>query len=298
MSIADVKAAANGRWPEILPAFGIAAERLQNRHGPCPMCGGKDRFRFDDKGGDGTFYCNVCNAGDGFKLVGLANGWDCSRAFREVAEFLDVPKGKPDTQRRDRRSWLRQMMRECVDPAPVAEYLHSRGLSVVPDCLRYHPNLEYTVDGQPAGNVPAMLAVVNGADGSAQGINRTYLADVTTRKKLTPPVSTYTGGAIRLMPAGDAIGIAEGIETAIAVHEMSLAKGKPLPMWAAGNTSLLGQFQPPKEIRRVEIFADHDTNFAGHAAAYKLAHRLSGLDVRVHVPKEPGDWLDVWAARK
>ena len=38
------------------PSLGVPAKALTNRHGPCPICGGKDRFRFDDKGGRGTGY--------------------------------------------------------------------------------------------------------------------------------------------------------------------------------------------------------------------------------------------------
>jgi putative DNA primase/helicase len=46
-----------GRWPMILASLGVAPEYLRNRHMPCPGCGGHDRFRFDDKGGCGTFIC-------------------------------------------------------------------------------------------------------------------------------------------------------------------------------------------------------------------------------------------------
>ena len=45
----EVKRAAHGRWPGVLTAFGIPAGMLVNRHGPCPLCGGTDRFRFDDR---------------------------------------------------------------------------------------------------------------------------------------------------------------------------------------------------------------------------------------------------------
>ncbi|MGG8913157.1 primase-helicase zinc-binding domain-containing protein, partial [Escherichia coli] len=41
-----------GHWPRILPALGIQV--LKNRHQPCPVCGGSDRFRFDDREGRGT----------------------------------------------------------------------------------------------------------------------------------------------------------------------------------------------------------------------------------------------------
>ena len=32
---------ARGRWREILPKLGIPPESLRNRHGPCPICGGR-----------------------------------------------------------------------------------------------------------------------------------------------------------------------------------------------------------------------------------------------------------------
>jgi putative DNA primase/helicase len=57
---------ARHRWREILPQLGIETRFLQNKHGPSPLCGGKDRFRFDDRDGTGSYYCNQC---------GPALGW-------------------------------------------------------------------------------------------------------------------------------------------------------------------------------------------------------------------------------
>lgn len=54
-----VKNAANGKWREILSSAGIDTSLLKNHHSPCPGCGGKDRFRFDDLNGDGTFICGA-----------------------------------------------------------------------------------------------------------------------------------------------------------------------------------------------------------------------------------------------
>jgi putative DNA primase/helicase len=42
---------ARHRWREILPRLGIETRFLVNKHGPCPLCRGKDRFRFDDRDG-------------------------------------------------------------------------------------------------------------------------------------------------------------------------------------------------------------------------------------------------------
>ncbi len=91
---ADVKAAAVERWPWILGHFGVRSEFLVGRHGPCPGCGGKDRFRFDDLGGAGTFICSQGTGenliGDGLKLLGHVKGWDWKRCVEEVGRFLDV----------------------------------------------------------------------------------------------------------------------------------------------------------------------------------------------------------------
>ena len=51
----DAITAARGRWPEILAALaGLSGEQLSNRHQPCPLCAGTDRYRFDDKDGSGS----------------------------------------------------------------------------------------------------------------------------------------------------------------------------------------------------------------------------------------------------
>lgn len=47
----DVRTAAAGRWRAILLSLGVNERALSGKHGPCPLCGGRDRFRFDDKDG-------------------------------------------------------------------------------------------------------------------------------------------------------------------------------------------------------------------------------------------------------
>ncbi|GEM_PF-3829249 len=49
MTVSDAAKAARGHWPRILPALGLNV--VKNRHMPCPVCGGTDRFRFDDQEG-------------------------------------------------------------------------------------------------------------------------------------------------------------------------------------------------------------------------------------------------------
>jgi putative DNA primase/helicase len=139
-----------------------------------------------------------------------------------------------------------------------------------------------------------MVAPVLGPDGRLQSVHRTYLADVPGKnKKLMPAVETVRGGAVRLFEPTDDLAIAEGIETAIAAHELF-----GLPTWATISSTIMGSFVPPAGVRRLTIFADNDTNFAGQLAAFTLAHRLyrlgPGLAIEVKIPPDPdSDWLDV-----
>src|SRR6056297_3516937 len=77
--------AARGKWKGVLLHFGVDRGCLTGRHAPCPMCGGQDRFRFDNKDQRGTWICNNCGAGDGMKLAVEYTG----RPFFDVASEID-----------------------------------------------------------------------------------------------------------------------------------------------------------------------------------------------------------------
>ncbi len=82
MNVTETVKQACGHWPHILPALGVKV--IKNRHQACPVCGGSDRFRFDDREGRGTWYCNQCGAGDGLKLVEKVFGMNASEAAGKV----------------------------------------------------------------------------------------------------------------------------------------------------------------------------------------------------------------------
>jgi len=82
-----------GRWPATLAGLGVAAHHLVDKHGPCPGCGGTDRFRFDDKDGRGTWICSQGGgtpaSGDGFDLlIHTGRAANYSGALRLATEFL------------------------------------------------------------------------------------------------------------------------------------------------------------------------------------------------------------------
>ncbi|MCX8655550.1 toprim domain-containing protein [Gilliamella sp. B2894] len=89
MKISEITAQAVDKWDYIFHSLGI--EVGNGKHCPCPMCGGKDRFRFDNQNGRGTYICNQCGSGDGLELIKHYYHCDAKEASNKVAECLNLP---------------------------------------------------------------------------------------------------------------------------------------------------------------------------------------------------------------
>lgn len=102
-----VMAIAEGQWPRLLIELaGLAPEQLQNRHQPCPACGGTDRYRWDRDDGPGGWYCNQCGGkdhtgggGDGMDLLLRLTGWEFAEAARRIEAHLGLPGSQNGSQR-------------------------------------------------------------------------------------------------------------------------------------------------------------------------------------------------------
>lgn len=93
MSILDI---ARGRWPDLLAQLGgLTPDQLTNKHQPCPLCGGKDRYRFDDQDGNGSWFCNKCGGkdqtgggGNGIDMLMRRHGWSYAEACQRIEQHL------------------------------------------------------------------------------------------------------------------------------------------------------------------------------------------------------------------
>lgn len=161
----DIKATAQYRWQEIHAAIGIDQRYLKNKHQPCPACGGKDRFRYDDKDGNGTFICSHWEngAGDGFGLVMHYLNCGFDEALHAVAGVLNmgganplpIPPTRPQTQPRPEKDQIGKLaaLWNGAEPitadSPAVQYLKSRGLDMaqLPENVRFLREADYWTTG-------------------------------------------------------------------------------------------------------------------------------------------------------
>ena len=138
-----------------------------------------------------------------------------------------------------------------------------------------------------------MIAAVQASDRSFIGVHRTYLTMDGTNKA---PVSNakmilgrVAGGAVRLGPVGARLGIAEGIESALAAMQAC----PNLVVWAALSTSGIRAIELPAEVRDVVILADGDG--PGEEAAQAAARRFAaqGRQARIARPPAGQDFNDL-----
>lgn len=203
----EVAEAAQGQWKSLLPGLGVDAHALHGRHCACPGCGGKDRFRFDDKDGHGTFVCSQGGgellAGDGFMLLEHVHGWSRAESFRAVRDALGMgaslavkpafpgaPKAAtteaPKMNHRKELSRVKEIWNQAIPLAgtPAETYLASRGIdtSAIPKSadLRFHRWLtQYQRDDNGGFKVlhegPAMVALVTNVHNEILGIHKTFI---------------------------------------------------------------------------------------------------------------------------
>jgi putative DNA primase/helicase len=288
---------------------GIPGEYLDGNHHGCPICGdgrNSHRFRFDNKNGEGTWICNQCGAGYGLRLIERYCNCSTAVAMNKIEQIVDSIPVVPlpltvdnsfDPRPALNKLWL--LSDHLTGSDMVSCYLHSRGLVMTPLNIRYSTSCYEPDAGK---RMDAMIARIQNVNGKPIGLHRIYLennrkAHIPVPKKIMPATEPLQGCSIRLFSSRDrlfkdgVLGVAEGIETAIAAsHLFGVAT------WACLSSTLMPSWLPPLQIRKIIIFGDNDDNYAGQEAAYRLGHILhrKRIIVSVKIPDEMGDWADVW----
>lgn len=205
-----------------------------------------------------------------------------------------MPEGKP---KRDMSALATRLWKASVPVAgTLAEaYLVARGLAgPFPRALRFNP-ATILGSGTDKRVMPAMIAAVEN-DLGLVAVQRTFLdpGDVLRKPIAKPKVSLGPLGtaAIRLTPATDELGLAEGIEDAL-----SASRWFGTPTWALGGVERLAFVAIPEKVRRVIVYADRGR--AAERLLEKARDHLTANDreLVVRVPERHDDWNDAWRAR-
>ncbi|EAA8303660.1 DNA primase [Salmonella enterica] len=293
MNVTETVKQACGHWPRILPALGVKV--IKNRHQSCPVCGGSDRFRFDDKEGCGTWFCNQCGAGDGLKLVEKVFGVTPSEAAGKVnavtgnlppvaPEVIAAAEAGTDADRKAAAA-LAVWLMEKTRPASGNAYLTRKGFPGH-ECVMLTATHKTGGVTFRAGDVVVPLYDDAGALVNVQLINSDGLK------------RTLKGGQVKgachiiegKKQAGKRLWIAEGYATALTVHHLT---GETV-MVALSSVNLLSLASLARQKHpacQIVLAADRDLNGDGQNKAAAAADACEGV---VALPPVFGDWNDTF----
>jgi Toprim domain/CHC2 zinc finger len=265
--------------------------------GPCPGCGGDDRFNVSIR--KQRFYCRQCDAkGDVIALAMLVHDCDFPSALRIlIGEGSSHPKPAPQPvatkeqdeayARRQRRKaqWLWGKAEQAIGTI-VEDYLRHRGyVGRIPKTIRFLPaDSKYP---------PAMVAsfgfayelepgLIDIHDNDVEGVHVTrLLPDGSDRERGDQAKITIGVGftaPIVLAPPNDQLGLAitEGIEKGLAIHAVA-----GLGVWVAGSAGRMPALADvvPDHVECVTILVDGDD--AGRRHSTELARRLAARGIEV-----------------
>lgn len=278
------------------PTFrGLTEWRFYSRGGLAVHVAGERRGIWCHHGAGGV-------GGDALDLVRHLRQCSVADAMQWARAWLGQPEAERSARpapariepERDTLALARRIWAEAVlaRGTPAETYLHSRGLSPPARApLRFHPAC-------PRGGerLPAMLALMTDAMTAAPcGIHRTFLRPDGRGKTEDGTTKMMAGraGVIRLVPDDEVtlgLGLAEGIETALAVMQHAGWS----PVWACGSAGGISRFPALAGIETLTVYADRDDAGAGLTAAEACAARwvAAGREAAIELPPDGTDWLN------
>ncbi|HCD3433308.1 TPA: toprim domain-containing protein, partial [Enterobacter hormaechei] len=293
MNVTETVRQACGHWPRILPALGVKV--IKNRHQACPVCGGSDRFRFDDKEGRGTWFCNQCGAGDGLKLVEKVFDVSSSEAAQKVnavtgnlppvaPEAIAAAETETDADRKTAAELAAKLM-EKTRPATGNAYLTRKGFpgreSLMFTATHKTGGVTYR-----AGDVVVPLHDETGALVNLQLINSDGLKRTLKGGQVKGTCHTIEGQK----QAGKRQWIAEGYATALTVHHLT-GETVMVALSSVNLLSLASLVRQKHPACQIVLAADRDLNGDGQSKAAAAADACEGV---VALPPVFGDWNDAF----
>jgi hypothetical protein len=254
--------------------------------GPCPRCGGRDRFSVNVR--KQVFNCRGCGVG-GNAIDLVRHLRDCT--VGEAASLINrEARGPPSrtVKEHDAAGAVRRIV-AALQPilgSPGERYLReTRGIDVdaVSDMLAsthaigWHRGLYFNQpdDERHGQHVAAIVAVMTDPV-TAQptgAITRTYI-DGDLRKTTKAKTLGQGGGVARLSRDEDTLlglHLAEGLESALSAAALGLR-----PIWSTGSATTLAKFPVLAGVEALTIICDHDANGTGERAARQLEARWLG----------------------
>ncbi|MGU5616064.1 DUF927 domain-containing protein [Aeromonas caviae] len=301
--VSDVVAAAAGHWPELLAAVGIDIPR-RGKHGPCPACGGKDRFRLDDKTGRGTFICSQCGSGDGLDLVCRVTNKSPKEAAELIAPLVGLSAGGLDPAERERIQ--RQQQAKTEQERQRAEQQRQKAARRAADIMAdtgqgESPYLERkgfgshlsavnrTLIREGGENFHAGSLVVALTDEGGALVNVQLIRADGSKRYLA---GGQKAGAFHRIDGGELVAVVEGYATGLSVH---LAIGATVYCaMDAGNlhaVAAIARRQNPEA--RILLCGDNDEGTQGNPGKLKAEQAAVAIGGLVALPPEfSGDWND------
>lgn len=300
--VSDVAAAACGHWPDLLAAVGIDTPH-RGKHGPCPACGGKDRFRLDDKGGRGTWICSQCGNGDGLDLVCRVTNKSPKEAAELLAPLVGLSAGGLDHAARERIHQQQQARAEqerkqdeqhrqkaarraaaiAGDVAQgVSTYLTTKGLEWP------QATINRTLIREGGENYPAGSLVIPLTNEAGELVNVQLIRADGTKRYLH---GGQKAGAFHRIEGGELVAICEGYATGLSIHQ---ATGATVYCGMdCGNLLAVAQIarrQHPEA--RILLCGDNDATTQGNPGKTKAEQAATAVGGLVALPPVAGDWND------
>lgn len=296
MNVTETIKQACGHWPRILPALGVKV--IKNRHQACPVCGGSDRFRFDDKEGRGTWFCNQCGAGDGLKLIEKVFNVKPSEAALKVNAITgSLPPVAPEVTAaaeaetdagRKAAAMLAAKLMEKTRTSTGNAYLTRKGFPAH-GCLMLTTTHKTGGVTYCAGDLAVPLYDESGALVNLQLINEDGIKRTLKGGQVKGACHTIDGQK----QAGKRLWIAEGYATALTVHHLT---GETV-MVALSSVNLLSLASLTRQKHpacQIVLAADRDLSGGGQTKAAAAADACDGI---VALPPVFGDWNDAFTQR-